>query len=366
MNILVATGLYPPEGGGPATYAKALFDELPKKGVGVTVLPFSRVRAYPKIVRHIAYFFLCLKHGKDVDVVYALDPVSVGVPSFFAAKLRRKKFSVKVVGDYAWEQGRQRFGVTDILDDFVTKKYGPRVGLFRFLQTMVTKGAVRVVVPSEYLKRIVSTWGVEKKKISVVYNAAPDVSSVGNKNVLRGVLKYHGKYIVTAARLVPWKGIDDVIKVVKGMREKGADVRLLIIGDGPERENLEKMAGDGDGVMLTGRLPNDITLAYIKAADAFVLNSGYEGLSHFLLEAQALGIPTAASDVGGNPEVITDGQNGLLFPYKDKKAIEKAIHKLLTDEPFRKKVIARSKRKAAKFSRERMINDTKAILEQIV
>ena len=363
MNILVATGLYPPEEGGPATYAKALFDELPKKGVGVTVLPFSRVRKYPKIIRHIVYFFLCLKHGKSADVVFALDPVSVGFPSYLAAKLQGKKFVVKIVGDYAWEQGKQRFGITDTLDDFVEKKYGLRVGLLRFLQRKVAEGAQAIVVPSEYLQKIVSTWGIEKKKISVVYNAAPDVSSVGNKNVLRGVLKYHGKYIVSVGRLVPWKGMDDLIEIVSGMREKGADVRLLIIGDGPDRERLESLAGDG--VMFTGRLPNDITLAYMKAADAFVLNSGYEGLSHLLLEAQALGIPTGASNVGGNPEVIADGQNGLLFPYADKKAIEKAIHKLLTDEPFRKKVIARSKRKAQKFSREKMIMDTKAILEAL-
>lgn len=363
MNILVATGLYPPEEGGPATYAKALFDELPKKDVGVIVLPFSQVRKYPKIIRHVVYFFLCLKHGKDVDVIYALDPVSVGLPAFLASKFLRKKFLVKIVGDYAWEQGRQRFGIAELLDDFVEKKYGPRIGLLRYIQTSVAKGAKVVVVPSEYLKKIVCTWGIEKKKISVVYNAVPDVSNVGNKNVLRGVLKYHGKYIVSVGRLVPWKGMDDVIDVVAQMRSKGADVRLLIIGDGPERERLE--AQTADGVMFTGRLPHDVTLAYMKAADVFVLNSGYEGLSHLLLEAQALGIPTVASNVGGNPEVITDGQNGLLFPYKDKKAIAHAIHKALTDEPFRKKAIARSKRKAQKFSRDKMIMDTKAILEAL-
>ena len=125
MKILVATGLYPPEGGGPATYAKVLFDELPQKGVETTVLPFSRVRKYPPIVRHIVYFFLCLRESKGASIIYALDPVSVGLPASLAAFVTRKKFAVKIVGDYAWEQGMQRFGVTALLDDFLKKKSFP-------------------------------------------------------------------------------------------------------------------------------------------------------------------------------------------------------------------------------------------------
>jgi len=92
MKILVATGLYPPEGGGPSTYAKALFDELPKQGVSVEVLPFSRVRKYPPVIRHMVYFFLCLKLSKEVSVIYAMDPVSVGLPASLAALFSGKKF----------------------------------------------------------------------------------------------------------------------------------------------------------------------------------------------------------------------------------------------------------------------------------
>lgn len=365
MNILVATGLYPPEGGGPATYAKALFDELPKIGVSVEILPFSRVRKYPKIVRHFVYFFLCLKYGKRVDVVYALDPVSVGFPSRIAAFLLRKKFAVKVVGDYAWEQGMQRFGVTDLLDEFVTKQYGFFVSLLRGVQYVVARSAHQVVVPSEYLKKIVISWKVKKDKIAVIYNAAPDVSGVGHKKVLRGLLKYHDKYIVTVARLVPWKGIKELVDAVAGLEGAGLSTRLLVIGDGPERENLEKYAAEHTKektVSFTGRLTNDITLAYIKAADVFALNTGYEGFSHLLLEAQALGTPTVTTNVGGNPEIITHGKNGLLVKYQDVNGLRKALTRALTDEAFRRSSAAAAKRKAAKFSKERMISDTHDML----
>ena len=369
MKILVATGLYPPEGGGPATYAKVLFDELPKRGIETTILPFSRVRKYPSGIRHIVYFFLCLRESRGASIIYALDPVSVGLPAALAAFFTGKKFAVKIVGDYAWEQGMQRFGVTELLDDFLKKKSFPFfVQILRSVEIFVAKVAGKVVVPSEYLKRAVASWGIKKEKISVIYNAAPSVENVGHKKVLRGLLKYHGKYVVTVARLVPWKGIQEVIDAVVDMDKTGLETRLLVVGEGPERDRLEAYAHEHakkDGVLFTGRLPHDITLAYMKAADVFVLNSGYEGFSHLLLEAQALGTPTVASSVGGNPELITHGKNGLLVPYKDTKAITKAITRALTDEVFRRSAKDIGKRKAAKFSKDAMVKETKLLLESL-
>jgi len=86
-KILIATGLYPPEEGGPAAYAKILYDKLPEYGISVDVVPFRRVRFLPKIIRHLVYFFIILWRGLFADVIYALDPVSVGFPSFLAAKI---------------------------------------------------------------------------------------------------------------------------------------------------------------------------------------------------------------------------------------------------------------------------------------
>tara|TARA_B100000745_G_scaffold292684_1_gene233827 strand:+ start:11257 stop:12354 length:1098 start_codon:yes stop_codon:yes gene_type:complete len=363
MKILVATGLYPPEGGGPATYSKALYDMLPSHGVEVTVLPFSRVRKYPPIIRHIVYLFLCLKLSKGSDVIYAMDPVSVGLPACIASLFTKKKFALKVVGDYAWEQGMQRFGVTELLDSFLKRDwYSLPVQILRSIEIFVAKRARKVVVPSEYLKKVVTSWGIEKEKIKVIYNAAPNVEGVGHKKVLRGLLKYHGKYVITIARLVPWKGIKELIDAVDVVEKNGIDVQLLVVGDGPERESLEKHA-EGKKVSFAGKLPHDITLAYLKAADVFALNTGYEGFSHLLLEAQAVGTPTVTTNVGGNPELITHGKNGLLVPYKDTKALTGAITQALINESFRRSARDIGKRKAAKFSKDRMVRETKEMLE---
>ena len=82
MKIALAAGLYPPDMGGPATYALMLEAELPERGVEVHTIPFGWVRHYPKIIRHFIYAWKLWRETKDADVVYALDPMySGGSPS---------------------------------------------------------------------------------------------------------------------------------------------------------------------------------------------------------------------------------------------------------------------------------------------
>src|SRR3989338_3118004 len=112
MRVLIATGLYPPDIGGPATYTRFLERHLPKHGIGLDVAAFTVVRKYPKVIRHIIYFFTLMRKGRHADIIYALDTISVGVPALVASYLLGKTLYLRVPGDYAWEQGQQRFGIT--------------------------------------------------------------------------------------------------------------------------------------------------------------------------------------------------------------------------------------------------------------
>src|SRR3989344_4645882 len=121
LKILIATPLYPPDIGGPATYSKLLFDNLSKRSVKIVIFSFGEVRALPKIVRHLVYFFKLLKKARSADIIFAQDTVSVGFPALWVAKILTKKFFVRVPGDYAWEQGVQKHGIVDPIDEFQTK-----------------------------------------------------------------------------------------------------------------------------------------------------------------------------------------------------------------------------------------------------
>jgi glycosyltransferase involved in cell wall biosynthesis len=305
MRLLIATPLYPPDLGGPATYSKLLEDDFPYP---VTIVKFSDVRRYPKVVRHTAYFWNVFRAAKHADVVLALDPVSVGLPALWAAKLRGKPFAVKIVGDYAWEQGTQRFGIQDSLDAFVRRARVPlAVSVLRAIQTHVAHCATAVIVPSSYLKGIIEAWGIPSESIHVIYNAI-EVAEGGG--VPEQAARAQGSKIVTVGRLVPWKHIDGIIEAVSDI----SDATLLVVGDGPLRKETEDKAGEQlpGRAIFTGALSHEDTLAVMKQADAFVLNSSYEGLSHVLIEALMLGVPVIATKAGGNPELLALSGNGTL------------------------------------------------------
>lgn len=361
MKVVIATPLYPPEIGGPATYAKLLEDGLPGKGIEVEVVKFGDVRHLPKLVRHIAYYRRVLRAAHAADMVLALDPVSTGLPALWAARKARKPFVVKIVGDYAWEQGRQRFGVTQTLDEFVKTRDVPfSVCIFRRIQTYVAQNAVKIFVPSEYLKNIVATWGIPREKIEVIYNAV-SVESIGV--VPEAVAKLPRPLVVTAGRLVPWKNIDGVIDAVANM----SGVSLAIVGDGPERATLARRASEklSDRAVFTGELSHEDTLAVLKSADVFVLNSSYEGLSHLLIEAQALGVPTVATRVGGNPEVITDEKDGLLVPSGDTAALTSAVVRILSDGALASSLSKGTLESAKRFSTDTMLSRAADVFKKL-
>jgi hypothetical protein len=148
LRVLIATPLYPPEIGGPATYTKILAENFLDWGISTRIVRFSAVRSLPKILRHAAYAWQVLLQSRYADIIYAQDPVSVGFPAAIAAFLKRKPFVMKIVGDYAWEQGVQRYRVSDLLDEFLQKKYGMHVEILRTIERCASLRAMHIVVPS--------------------------------------------------------------------------------------------------------------------------------------------------------------------------------------------------------------------------
>lgn len=364
MRLLLATPLYPPEPGGPATYTKLLEERLPDLGMEVHVEKFSAVRSLPKVARHFAYFLRLLKEGRNSDLMLVLDPVSTGFPSALASIVLRKPLVLKVVGDYAWEQGRQRFGITVTLDEFVNTRNVPlAVRLLRHMQTWVARRAHTIIVPSEYLKGIVSAWGVSTDKIVVVPNAVT-LSDGGKVPIVIDQLPH--PRIVTVARLVSWKGIDKLIEAVASVRASGVEASLLIVGEGPERERLEKLARESlpENCILTGALPPEDVHAVVRSSDIFVLNSTYEGLSHVLIEALMAGLPIVATDAGGNREVLKE-ESGVVVPTGDQQALISALTSLLTSDSRRERLRNAALRRSHAYTAEAMILRTHEVLSTI-
>lgn len=379
MKLLIAADIFPPEKGGPATYLVHMARALAHERIEVSVVSLNpssdtsavdcsvyAVRWGFKPLRYLHYFFLLIVHSRDADIVYAMGPVNAGLPSLMAARLLGKKMVVKVVGDYAWEQGRTRFDVGDSMDDFQEKEvYRLPVRLLRAVERYVVRRADCVIVPSMYLSSIVRGWGAKESRVEVVYNAV-EFTEPSAMDKPQGE-----RWIVSVGRLTPWKGMDTLISLMPRILEAHPDVKLKIVGDGPMMELLCGQIRDlglEHTVELTGDLSHQQTLSYMKASDVFVLNSGYEGLSHVLLEVLSCGRPVLASNICGNPEVVRHGENGYLFRYNDTDEIYTAVISVLdsgTDAfPLLRSNLYRAEL-FKKFSFTTMVMKTKKILERV-
>ena len=356
MKILIAAGIYPPDIGGPATYSKLIAEEFPRLGHETVVIVYNR--RLPKMLRHLVYFWKALLHGRGADVIFAQDPVSVGLPAMVAAKVLRKKFVLKVVGDYAWEQGIQRFGVRDLLDDFLNKKYSWRVEGLRRIETFVARRAHRVITPSHYLKGVVRHWGVSEKNVAVIPNAAPAIlqnsARSGNKEIM----------FISIGRLVPWKGFRMLIELMRDFPQ----AKLSIIGEGPEQEHLKSEIRNLElegRVFLVGRKTKEEIAVYYRDATLFFLNTGYEGFSHQLLEVMASGVPIITTDAGGNKEIVKNDENALTVSYNKKQEWREAVKKLLGDGELRARLAENAEKTAGRYTKEVMIQRTIETLQSL-
>ncbi len=359
MKVLIATGIYPPDIGGPATYTKFLERHLPQHGIEYVVVSFSGVRKYPKIIRHILYISILMWKGISADIVYALDTISVGVPALLMSTILGKTLYLRVPGDYAWEQGQQRFGITCTLDEYLVSKVRPwTVRMLAWLQYRVARRATKIIVPSDYMKGVVQQWGIPPHKIFRVYSALNPIEVLHSKEDLRSRFGYQGFVVTTAGRLTPWKGMDALIEAVVALHDREVAITLEIIGDGTQREKLAQLIQNKHAepyIHLRGIMHKQELAERIKSSDVFVLNTSYEGLSHQLIEVMDIGVPIITTPVGGNVELVSDGHEGLLVPFNDQERIMDALTKIRIDTQLGAGLVIRAHEKVKLFREDTVI-----------
>jgi len=169
------------------------------------------------------------------------------------------------------------------------------------------------------------------------------------------------------SRLVPIKGVEYFIRAIPEIKKEMPRVKFLIVGDGPLKEGLEKLAenlGVGREIIFTGNR-NDIP-DFMAIFDVYVLTSLNEGLGRTLIEAMASGKCAVATRVGGVAEIVIDGETGILVEPKDPLGLKKAIVKLLTNKDLRDKMGNKAKERAkALFGVDTMIEKTEKLYQEL-
>jgi glycosyltransferase involved in cell wall biosynthesis len=373
MRIFIASGIFHPEPGGPATYLHHLLPELRARGHSISALtfgdaptgeypyPLTRIPRTNYITRQRAYRRAAAKlwPGHDLAFVHS---IGLPLPDDIHPQVG------KIVGDKAWERSVNRGWVppdSDI-DRFQVERQGVLAEMSKTLRSRQVKLFDHIIVPSQYLKQMVAGWGVEPERISVVYNALDDelpVPAASPSEARRRLSLGDGPLLLVAARLTAWKGIDHILRALADV----GDIRLLVAGEGPERARLERLRAElglEDRVTFLGQVPREALLLYYRAADYTVLYSGYEGLSHVLLESLRIRTPVIASDRGGNPEVVEHGVNGLLVPYVDVDALAGAF-RMAFEGDTRRRLAKNASVDLERFGWKALVEQTIGILERV-
>ena len=349
MRVVVVSGIWPPDVGGPASHAPALADALVEAGHTVEVVTTADLapdtqpypvhwvaRDRPAPLRHLAVAREVRRAAQGADRVYATTMVRRAA---LGAALGRRPLVVKLVADEAYERERRAGRFAGTLEEFQAERRGLRLRFLRATRTAALRRARCIVVPSAYLRQIAIGWGLDPSRVDVVPNPAPEVPEHPTRDEARATLGIDGFALGVAGRLTAQKALGDTLEALARV----PDVALLVLGDGPERAKLERRAGElglADRVRFLGAGTRDDVIALFRAVDAALLTSAWENLPHTLLEALATGTPVIATAVGGIPEVVRDGENGLLVPPPDIAAIASAIDRLVHDDALRASLAA--------------------------
>ncbi len=365
MKIVFLTGIWPPDVGGPATHGPDFAAFLRDRGHQVRVVTMADddvserpvpvdviSRRRPFVVRYPEVAVAGFRGARKADVVYATATYAAAAAASSAA---RTPLVVKLVSDPAYERAFRYGAFTGSLEAF-QGAHSARVRLFKHLRTAALGRARRVVVPSRYLADFAIGWGIPSARVEVLVNPAPVTGNVEPSKMPDNTFVFVGRLTEQKALTVL---LDALVEV--------PEARVELVGDGPQRPILERRAAELGllpRVTFAGAVSRESALARLAGARAAVLPSAWENLPHAAVEALAVGVPVIATAVGGVPEVVKDGENGLLVPPNDPAQLAAAMSRVLKEDSLRNALADNARPSVAAIGREAIYGRLEQILER--
>ena len=327
--------------GGSERHLLTLLPALAERGVDVRFLGLDDPsRAPDPFYEALAVPYERLAAPRDVDPALAL-------------RVRRAVRSADLVhthlvhADVYGALGARRLVSTKHNDDPF------RAGAFRFVERALAHRASRVIAITQALARFqIERVGLPADKVEVIHYGLDDLPQAWGANPPDPVPP-GARVLLCVCRLEPQKGVDVAIQALADI----PDAHLVVLGEGPQRAELERLANDR--VHLLGRVPD--VAAWLRRADVLVHPARWEGFGLALLEAMLASLPVVATRVSSIPEIVVDGETGLLVPPDDASALAAAVNRVLADPaPYGERGRARAQ---AEFSVAEMTDRTLAVYE---
>jgi glycosyltransferase involved in cell wall biosynthesis len=322
MRIVLATGIYPPQIGGPATYAKSLAHELSALGMQVTVLAYGDPepgvswhtvgvsRGGIFLHRWLRYARALRIHASNADAVYVLSSVSVGIPLILAGIPRTVTRVLRLGGDFFWERYTQRGGSKGLVDWYASKPFSVR------LFATVLRQFDHLLFSTKFQRDLYAQSYTSLPKSSVIENALPRMSAPDERRVSDPFR------LLWMGRMTPLKNVESLVRAMVDV--KGAT--LLLVGTGPSLPGIRSLIESLD---LHGRVaiaepvsPGQRDLLFMEH-HALVLPSFSEVSPNIALEARASGLPVIVTKEVGLSDALKDGM--LLIDLRSPANIAAAI-----------------------------------------
>lgn len=375
IRVVIVSGIYPPDIGGPATHANEVRNRLDALGHTPIVLSLHNARrsqysstdvrisrTWPWPFRFLGVISWLIWNKNQYDVVYA---TGMQTEAAIGSKLARRPVLLKIVGDPAWERGR-RLGLVDAeFDDFQRGVSGGiRVWAMRAARNLAVVIADAVTVPSEYLSNIVRGWADGLRigpdpvvvRNGVPLEAIPETRMDPSSEPLRAI--YVG-------RLVDHKRVEILVCAVS----RTPSVTLTIVGDGPTRQRLQHLVaelGIERRVEFTGSVDHRRVLTLMAESHVMVTAASYEGLPHTALEALACGTPVLASAAGGTGEAVIDEINGSIVDPATPERFASELTRLEEDRERLRWLMDGARESARSWSMQENVRKIESLLMQIV
>jgi glycosyltransferase involved in cell wall biosynthesis len=365
--VLIVSGIWPPDVGGPASHAPDVARFLATRGHLIEVVTTAAAapapggfpvrwvsRSLPVGVRHVRAAALIRSRARGADVVYTTGMFGRSSAGSLAA---RTPYVVKLTADPAFERSRRRGLVAGDVDEFQAGGGGPLGFALRRARDFELRRAAYIYCPSAYLRRLVISWGIPSERVSVLPNPVPMLGE------LRETPR-NGHTLAFAGRLTAQKSLARALEAVAGAE----GVRFVIAGEGPDRPALEQRAaelGIADRVEFVGAQPRQRVVELFRSADATILSSSWENFPHTVVEALAVGTPVLAMEAGGVSEVVRDGVNGLLVPAGDTAALGEAVRRYFSDDALRERLSSAAAPSVAGYAPERVLGELEATLRRV-
>ena len=330
---------------GPAKNLLAVARELAhaQPAVSIRIVTFTRHEVSN------AFIEACERAGVALDVISERYRFDLGVitqlrnivrrsaPDILQSHVAKSHFLIRLLGlnrDLPWIAFNHGHTAEDL-----------KVKLYNRVDRWSLRGADRVVTVCGAFADRLRRWGVSERRIAVLHNAVEPFRAATPESVdrLRETLGIPAEALVllSVGRFSPEKAHANLLRAVAALRRRAGvpAFRLVMVGDGPERERLKALCRElelTDLVVFAGTT-TDVPV-YYSLGDVFVLPSRSEGSPNALLEAMASGTAVVATAVGGVPEVVGSGDNGLLVPANDVNALAGGIAELLSNQELRRRI----------------------------